>query len=511
MNSSPPVEIIIGIVARLGTKIDLLTKHIKTKAKELNYKVEEIRISSLMSDANYIGKKLINDKSIKQYITNIKSNDKDIRSKMDLGNTIRKKTNNNAYMSLLAVKKIIESRNKNNQKTIYIIRQLKRKEEIELLNEIYGHSFIQLSAYSSDKSVKDELSKHYNEDEIEEIINRDHCENKSYGQDIENCFSKAHYFISEDVSKPLLDQVERFLKILSCHPFIQPTYDEYFMAHANLASLRSMDLTRQVGAAIVDKNNRLISIGYNEVQGLRGPLSQENDDNKYFEYNKEYEFNSFKRDQITKDIINKIKEKKIVSCHCLAQELYPVIHKGIEPIEYMRATHAEMAAIIDAAKRGYKICNATMYVNTHPCHLCMKHIIAAGINNVIYITPYPKNKVFEMFNDFITYDEPSKNKLTISPFVGVSPLRYFYVFDIRFKSRKKTGANKNYKINMPNHEYEYFPNYIKYNNPITYQTKETAIQKSLSKINENNTDQSSNDPSIEWALNLLLSFKPKVQ
>ena len=41
------------------------------------------------------------------------------------------------------------------------------------------------------------------------------------------------------------------------------TWDEYFMGVACLSALRSKDPSTQVGACIVSKDNRILSIGYN--------------------------------------------------------------------------------------------------------------------------------------------------------------------------------------------------------------------------------------------------------
>ena len=41
------------------------------------------------------------------------------------------------------------------------------------------------------------------------------------------------------------------------------TWDEYFMGLAHLSALRSKDPSTQVGAAIVDRNHRVVSVGYN--------------------------------------------------------------------------------------------------------------------------------------------------------------------------------------------------------------------------------------------------------
>ena len=41
------------------------------------------------------------------------------------------------------------------------------------------------------------------------------------------------------------------------------SWDEYFMSVAYLASMRSKDPNTQVGACIVDSNNKILSMGYN--------------------------------------------------------------------------------------------------------------------------------------------------------------------------------------------------------------------------------------------------------
>ena len=41
------------------------------------------------------------------------------------------------------------------------------------------------------------------------------------------------------------------------------SWDEYFMGVAKLSAMRSKDPNTQVGACIIDKNNRILSIGYN--------------------------------------------------------------------------------------------------------------------------------------------------------------------------------------------------------------------------------------------------------
>ncbi len=102
-------------------------------------------------------------------------------------------------------------------------------------------------------------------------------------------------------------------------------------------------------------------------------------------------------------------------------------------MEFIRAVHAEEAAICDAAARGIAIKGATLYCTTFPCHLCIKHIIAAGIKEVIYIEPYSKSKSEQLFVGLLKdkAKPQDSNVLKLKPFRGVCPKRYRYVFNKR--------------------------------------------------------------------------------
>src|SRR5439155_12870624 len=73
----------------------------------------------------------------------------------------------------------------------------------------------------------------------------------------------------------------------------------------------------------------------------------------------------------------------------------------LDVIEYGREVHAEMAALTDAAKRGTSVRGCVLYCTTFPCHECARLIVSAGIARVVYIEPYPKSKVAELYEDSI--------------------------------------------------------------------------------------------------------------
>jgi cytidine deaminase len=97
-------------------------------------------------------------------------------------------------------------------------------------------------------------------------------------------------------------------------------------------------------------------------------------------------------------------------------------------IEFGRAVHAEMAALIDAARRGVPVAGCTMYVTTFPCHLCARHVVAAGIKRLVYIEPYAKSRTADLYPDSIAIEQPSGQKVQFAPFVGVAPRQYMKLF-----------------------------------------------------------------------------------
>ena len=115
------------------------------------------------------------------------------------------------------------------------------------------------------------------------------------------------------------------------------SWDEYFMGVAVLASMRSKDPNTQVGACIVDGENRILSTGYNGF-----PSGCSDDD---FPWERE---------------------------GCFCETKYPFV------------VHAELNAILNA--RGKNLTGAKIYVALFPCNECAKAIIQSGIKEVVYLS-----------------------------------------------------------------------------------------------------------------------------
>lgn len=106
-----------------------------------------------------------------------------------------------------------------------------------------------------------------------------------------------------------------------------------------------------------------------------------------------------------------------------------------------------MAAIVDAARRGVSVKDAILYCTTFPCHDCAKHIVAAGIQKVVYVEPYPKSLAPEIYLDSIVVDQPRSKEITemtssagyvsFESFVGIAPRQYMDLFTM---GERKTKA-----------------------------------------------------------------------
>jgi dCMP deaminase len=136
----------------------------------------------------------------------------------------------------------------------------------------------------------------------------------------------------------------------------RPSWDEYFMRIARVISMRSTCLRRQVGAVIV-RDQRILSSGYNGAPN------------------------------------------KITHCleiGCLRDTM------GVPPgerHEICRGIHAEQNAILQAALSGTSIKDAEIYITSHPCSLCAKMLINAGIIRIVYEGEYPDELAVQMLSD----------------------------------------------------------------------------------------------------------------
>lgn len=114
------------------------------------------------------------------------------------------------------------------------------------------------------------------------------------------------------------------------------SWEEYFMGVAVLASQRSKDNSTQVGACIVNRDKKILSVGYNGM-----PIGCSDDD---MPWDREGEMLDTK---------------------------------------YAYVCHAELNAILN--NDGGSLKGTIIYTTLFPCNECAKAIIQCGIKEVVYM------------------------------------------------------------------------------------------------------------------------------
>lgn len=106
-------------------------------------------------------------------------------------------------------------------------------------------------------------------------------------------------------------------------------------------------------------------------------------------------------------------------------------------IEFSRAVHAEMHALLNAgATDGGRIRDGKLFVTTYPCHSCARHLVAAGVREVYFLEPYRKSLATKLHEDAITENESDTDKVRVMPFDGVAPSRFLRFFSAHPGGRK---------------------------------------------------------------------------
>ena len=325
------------------------------------------------------------------------------------------------------------------ERTAHVILSLKRPEEADTLRRIYGDGFF-LIGFSPSNEHRDAYfrQKGMSDKEKTSLIDIDAAEVEEYGQQTRKTFHLSDVFLTTENYQR---EVPRFLDLVfGCHT-ITPTLEEHAMFLAYAASLRSGDLSRQVGAAVIDENGELISVGYNEVPKFGGGLYGPEDENDSRDILKGVDANEIAKNRLIKSILGELGRKG-------AKAQRKLESTGLVDItEFGRAVHAEMEALLACARAGRSARGSTLYTTTFPCHNCCRHIIAAGIRKVVYVEPYPKSKAANLHGDAISVDEKSDTRVPFVPFIGIGPRRYFDLFSMQLSTgypieRKEKGKLK---------------------------------------------------------------------
>lgn len=407
----------------------------------------------------------------------IKSDSKLARAQslQDAGDIIRSQDTAGVAVSLvseikktrLTTEKTTSDANTAKKFSVYILDSLKHPAEVELLRSIYQEAFCLIGVVCEGNKrhsrLRDSKCRVSAASEIDDFMARDEDSGINNGQKVTDTFHLADFFIDNTASRfldedrkkenPLWDvndQLGRLIDILTYSKVVRPMPNETGMFHAYGAQMTSACLSRQVGAALMDKSGNLVSTGTNEVPSAGGGVYGSNFSTQTGQpphdhrcaFTNEYCSSNQHQELIIQELIDTIPQLKDFSLPDLKLKLKKT---GIgRLLEFSRAVHAEMDALLSAARKGASPVGGRLFVTTFPCHYCARHIVSAGVDEVQYIEPYPKSLAFKLHGDAIAQslegweapssiiikssDKEQHPKVLFRPFTGVAPRLYKRAF-----------------------------------------------------------------------------------
>lgn len=452
MSSCP--ELVFGLIGAIGTNLEGVQEALGESLKGLGYKIEKIKLSDLMRDLD--GRwGALPDKADPTYYDKA----------MTAGNNLRRKLKKGDALAGLAIARIRDIRDRSGKEIddkgiAFILSSLKRPEEVELLRRVYGATFLAISAYTPRKERVDRLSKQLasrqyrnqsnaSRSDAERLILRDESEPTQYGQDVRKTYPLGDFFVRTSSLAEMKHSVGRFVELTFGNMWHTPSRDEQGMMFATIAGLRSGSPARQVGAALTDSKGLIISTGVNEVPSAGGGQYWENDprDGRDFFYDTVDTSDRMRMNLLT-DVLVRLKTLNLLTVEAgevsdllkVGSKTYTTLREAqlFDTIDYIRAVHAEMSALLSAKESTV---GSFLYVTTFPCHECARHIVAAGVQRVVYVEPYPKSLVSELFNDSIEIDSEVEGteRVQFVPFTGVAPSIYIRFFRANQKPSRKAA------------------------------------------------------------------------
>lgn len=447
-------ELVLGLVGAVGTDLSRLESFLQEGLHRFNYLSKIIRVTGLLSafDPSKLGIELLDAPEYDRILTRIRG-----------GNELRRRSARNDLFALYAAQQISQHRSMDAGVeqhmdplwgTAHIIHSLKHPDEVRTLRRIYGPGFFLLGVYSPESlRLRNLMDRHLMaEDKARALIRQDENEKEGHGQHARDTFELSDVFIqmtgNEEEAR---GQIFRFLDLVFGAPWTTPTQEEHGMFMAFAAALRSGSLARQVGAVITSPSGDVISTGANDAPQYGGGqywpgLHDQRDSARGVDYN-----DVLKR-RLVVEIMRRVKSR--YRPEEFQNDDDDLFRQGrelfadtglLDLTEYSREVHAEMAALSACSRLGVSPRGGHLYATTFPCHNCAKHIVAAGIEKVYFVEPYPKSHALRLHDDSIARMEGPdvKGRVSFIPFMGVGPRRFFDLFSMQLSSgRAVSRKNK---------------------------------------------------------------------
>ena len=447
-------ELVFGFVAPIGADYRRVLTATKTYLKNQGYDVIDIKVTDVFP-------------ILKQYVTpsdalETSSPQARYKSYIRYGDQLRDHFADDSFLAATTIASVIRKRaairrpdEEKFKKTAYLLHQFKRREEIELLRSVYGEVFFQISVYSRRGARVDYMARKFAAGHdssninnfrasAEELVQVDENERDAHGQQVGKIFHDADFIVNLDQHSPNAEsQVDRFCELLFSSNEISPTKMEHGMFLAKGAALRSLDLSRQVGSCILGEQGQIISLGANEAPKAGGGTYWADGEFDDRDFKRGEDSNEIRKKEILSELLRALGNTKPVDE--VLRDTAIRDSQLMDALEYTRVIHAEMNSICDAARFGRSLQGSTLCCTTFPCHICAKHIIAAGIAKVVFLEPYPKSLTAQLHSDAAQIEGHDRGTYSHFPsvdfqhFYGVTPRRYQEMFQ---RGRRKNKEAK---------------------------------------------------------------------
>jgi deoxycytidylate deaminase len=340
----------------------------------------------------------------------------------------------------------------------FVIDSLKHPDEVRLLRRLYGEAFALIGVVCGEaERERRMIARLFPPEErqggrqgaaaraaVRGFMQREANEQgAAFGQDVTAAFHDADLFVDNTPDDPdgrghaMDGGLGRLISVLTGNAIHRPTVEETAMQTAHAARLRSACLSRQVGAALVDRGGNIVATGANEVPRAGGGVYGEGatPDERCLVREPAICSNNVEQNQIIRELIAGFPE--LTQTRDPEAALIAIRRTRLgRLLEFSRSVHAEMEAILAAARVGVSPVGGRLFCTTFPCHYCARHIVGAGIHEVQYIEPYRKSRALDLHDDAIETDPSAwqppdgsgRGKVLFRPFVGIAPRLFARAF-----------------------------------------------------------------------------------
>lgn len=441
--SEAPPELVFGIVSPVGAPSQRIIDELKTALHRYSYDTHVIKLSELFPEhAAEVGAPEVQLDGLAEHLR--------VGALMDIGDAICKTAESASAALALGVSEIATERLQRSttdeagasegRRRAWVLDSLKRPAEVTALREIYGDHAVVVSvdAGAGDRAAAltekiqskvPSLPREQLRRTVGELLDRDQSDASAgkYGQNVVKTFPLADVFVQAAT------EINRFVHLLFADPEHDgPTEQEFGMQLAAAAAALSPELGRTVGAAIMVGKD-VISLGANAHPTEPETTPQHDRSNREIQrVVADTLVHLAEGGQLEPTVASQVRDDADLAARdMLAGSLQSSAIGSLT--EFQVPVHAEMAALLSAAKAGRPLTDAHMYVTAYPCHGCAKHVLRVGVE-LTYLEPYPKSLAEAMYG---------KDVSDFAAYTGIAPRRFTQLFT-GTQDRKGPDGNRRY-------------------------------------------------------------------